>query len=194
MPLPAACSVALKEWTSVAAALAAGRQSILLRAGGIAEPEGTFAAQADAFWIWPTRYHQEEQATREPQWVSDPSETKRDEVELSLLAQLELVRKLHDLDSLRALEPLHIWTGPTIQTRFHYRSPGLWLLLLRVWRTPHPHHVLPTAHESGCRSWVDLASILPITDAEPVLSTEEFQAVVRDLHGLLGSAESRIHG
>ncbi|NBS89997.1 DUF1802 family protein, partial [bacterium] len=32
--------LACKEWASVCAALASGRQSILLRKGGIAEPTG----------------------------------------------------------------------------------------------------------------------------------------------------------
>src|SRR5690606_3258740 len=51
--------IALKEWAIVTAALAAGRQTMLLRTGGIDEgPEG-FRVKHGEFWLLPTRFHQD---------------------------------------------------------------------------------------------------------------------------------------
>ncbi|MBX3440236.1 MAG: DUF1802 family protein, partial [Planctomycetaceae bacterium] len=51
-------SWALKEWAAVCQALATGRQSILLRAGGIADGGDGFPVPHDEFWLLATRFHQ----------------------------------------------------------------------------------------------------------------------------------------
>ena len=52
------CAVAFKEWAAVCAALAAGRQALILRKGGIAEGPGGFRPEHDRFWLLPTRFHE----------------------------------------------------------------------------------------------------------------------------------------
>src|SRR6476619_7415983 len=49
---------AFKEWAVTCAALAAGRQSLLVRKGGIHERGGRFDVEHDEFWLFPTRFHQ----------------------------------------------------------------------------------------------------------------------------------------
>ncbi len=56
--MPDDCAMALKEWAAVCQALAVGRQTILLRKGGIAEGPGGFRAEHDAFWLLPTYFHE----------------------------------------------------------------------------------------------------------------------------------------
>ena len=51
-------SIALKEWAAVCLALAEGRQSLLVRKGGIAEGSGGFRMEHDEFWLFPTQFHQ----------------------------------------------------------------------------------------------------------------------------------------
>src|SRR5688572_9849490 len=51
-------SIALKEWAAVCLALAEGRQSLLVRKGGIAEGAGGFRMEHDEFWLYPTQFHQ----------------------------------------------------------------------------------------------------------------------------------------
>ena len=51
-------SIALKEWAAVCLALSDGRQSLLLRKGGIAEGRGGFRMEHDEFWLFPTQFHQ----------------------------------------------------------------------------------------------------------------------------------------
>ena len=45
---------ALKEWAVICRALAEGRQSLLLRKGGIAEAGGAFQVEQPRFWLLPT--------------------------------------------------------------------------------------------------------------------------------------------
>ena len=46
---------AYKEWAAICLALAQGKQSLLLRKGGIAEPDGDFQLEQTDFWLLPTR-------------------------------------------------------------------------------------------------------------------------------------------
>src|SRR5690606_817954 len=51
---------ALKEWNATVAALEAGRQILLLRKGGLLDPEGAFSLEYSRFWLAPNRYHEDE--------------------------------------------------------------------------------------------------------------------------------------
>ncbi len=53
--IPESCAVAFKEWADVCAALLDGRQSLILRKGGIEEGPGGFRPEHAAFWLYPTR-------------------------------------------------------------------------------------------------------------------------------------------
>ncbi len=52
-------NIAFKEWAVVCAALAAGRQTIILRKGGIDEGREGFRVAHYEFWLLPTRFHQD---------------------------------------------------------------------------------------------------------------------------------------
>src|SRR5205814_10220299 len=56
--------IAFKEWAAVCLALASGRQSIIIRKGGIAEAGGAFAPEHDRFWLYPTYVHQQQTGLR----------------------------------------------------------------------------------------------------------------------------------
>ena len=45
---------AFKEWAVICRALAEGRQALILRKGGIAEPGPTFQPEHSHFWLYPT--------------------------------------------------------------------------------------------------------------------------------------------
>ncbi len=57
--MQAANRIAFKEWAAVCLALAAGRQSIILRKGGIHEGREGFHVHHRAFWLFPTQFHQD---------------------------------------------------------------------------------------------------------------------------------------
>src|SRR5215831_4283076 len=55
---------ALKEWAVICKALAEGKQALILRKGGIAEPEGEFRLEHTRFWLLPTYTHQQREGIR----------------------------------------------------------------------------------------------------------------------------------
>ena len=59
LPSPAVSAphIALKEWAALVAAIGDGKQTILLRKGGIRE--GPFKATASSFYLFPTAFHSE---------------------------------------------------------------------------------------------------------------------------------------
>src|SRR5205823_2861074 len=60
------CAVAFKEWAGVCDALIQGRQSLIVRKGGIREGPGpgVFVPEHAAFWLYPTWVHQAQQGLR----------------------------------------------------------------------------------------------------------------------------------
>ena len=50
---------AFKEWAVIGHALAEGKQSVLIRKGGIAEAGREFTVEHNLFWLFPTYTHQQ---------------------------------------------------------------------------------------------------------------------------------------
>jgi hypothetical protein len=179
---------ALKEWAVICRALAAGRQAVLLRKGGIAETAGEFRVEHDRFWLLPTYVHQQ-RAGIKPEALPLLAEVEADrppEARLRLDHFAEVARVHHLADASR-LASLHLWSEETIQSRFTYRQPGLFLLAVRVYRSDHIHEIADTPHYAGCRSWVELDEELPTGEAQPVLDDGSFLDLLQRLESLLAS-------
>ncbi len=178
--LPACCGVAFKEWSGVCQALTDGRQCLIVRKGGIAEENGRFRPEHDAFWLYPTRLHEDQQGLRAPQANSEVSPPPPDGfVNLRALAIVTLVAYLDRLDQIEALADFHVWSQETIRQRFAYRRPGLWALGVRVYRRPEPIQVELRPEHSGCKSWVSLGRPLSTERLDPVLDEEAFALRMR---------------
>lgn len=181
--------IALKEWAVICQALADGRQTILLRKGGIAEPSGAFRVEFDRFWLFPTFVHQQDQGVIDAyrplldavQRDGAPGE----QVRLSHFVTVERVWQVDRLERALALRDLHGWTDATVEARFHYRTPGLYVLAVRTHRAAGEAFLPMTEHYGGCKSWVDLDEPLSIEGATPVLSDDQFASVVRQLETML---------
>jgi len=171
--LPETCPIAFKEWAGVCAALAEGRQSLIVRKGGIAEGPRGFAPEHDIFWLYPTQVHQAEQGLRiapAPPLPTGPPER----VALSALAVVDSIAFLEQEETLAALFELHVWTEETLLRRFHYRRPGLWVLGVRVFRRLDPHWLEASAEHAGCKTWVPLDPPPATHGCEPVFDELEF--------------------
>jgi hypothetical protein len=183
-----ALGIAFKEWAVICRALAEGRQAIILRKGGITEPGGAFRPEHTRFWLYPTYVHQQQggiidewrplleqaQAERPPQGV----------VRFTHFVEVPGVYHVADLAKAFRLASLHGWTQDTVQARFNYRTPGLYVLPARVYRSAQAFEVPELAHYAGCKSWVELDHPLP-AEGEPVLAEEAFDAVLNALDRLL---------
>jgi hypothetical protein len=176
--IPESCSIAFKEWAGVCDALGSGRQSLILRKGGF-EPEHR------AFWLYPTFVHEAEQGLRLT-FKRDQSETPG-EVAIETLAVVEWFARVDRLETLARLAPFHDWTEATLWTRFHYRTPGLWALMVRVYRREDSWRSAITPAHLGCKTWVPLEDPPPTSGLVPVIDQDE--AVRR-----LGAIRSMLEG
>ncbi len=176
--MESSCAIAFKEWAVIAAALRAGRQSLILRKGGIHEGIEGFRVAHPLFWIFPTQFHQsaEQLSAAGADFVSKTAEKGCDPIAISidLLCQVVQVCHIKQSSLIDRLEGQHIWSRSTLQERFEYREPGLFALLVRVYKLKRPVELADKPHFAGCRSWVELAECLPTLGVDAVLSDEEF--------------------
>ena len=180
---------ALKEWAVICKALAEGRQALVLRKGGIAEDGGQFTVAHTRFWLFPTYVHQQRGGIKpEAHPLLEQAEAERPPtgvIRLSHFAEVEGVYHVHDLVGVLRLADLHLWSSETVQSRFAYRSPGLYVMPLRVYRAARVFELPDLARYAGCKSWVELERDLPTEGATPVLSSEAFRDLLRTLERLL---------
>src|SRR5262245_5345780 len=135
-------SVAFKEWAVICRALADGRQALILRKGGIAEAGGTFRPEHAEFLLYPTYFH-EHRAGVKPECLplleaAVSQMPSAGTIRLTHFVRVASVRHITDLDAALALNGLHTWTPEVVKQRFHYRTPGLFALAVRVFRLPEP--------------------------------------------------------
>ena len=181
---PDSCAIAFKEWAGVCDALADGRQSLILRKGGITEGPGGFRPEHPAFWLYPTHVHEAEQGLRTP--GRTPLEATAGHVPIEALAVVERVARVERIEQLDALDDLHDWTEATILKRFHYRTPGLWALGVRIFRLDEPWPVEVTPAHLGCKTWVPLESPPACSGLTPALPDAEAGRRLRRLLDALG--------
>lgn len=184
------CPVAFKEWAGVCDALAHGRQSIILRKGGIREEPGpgAFVPEHDEFWLYPTAVHQAQQGLREE--ARGGPTIAGATVPIHLLARLEFIGRVRDERRLPALEDFHVLTAETVRSRFHYRTPGLWVLATRIWRRDPAFAIVPTPEHAGCKTWVILDPPLPTTGLTAALDDREWASRLSRLKSILGNEET----
>ena len=150
-----------KEWAYICEALGQGVQTIILRKGGIHEGRGGFHFQHDAFWLFPTGFHNQDDLLR---WtppnaaeVAVPRDEEREQVKIRHFARLEKKWLIRDWDKVAALEPLHAWKDEVVRDRFAWNEEScLHVALVRVASLAEPWVFPYQPGYGGCRSWVKL--------------------------------------
>ena len=180
---------AFKEWAVICEALAEGRQALILRKGGLAEATGEFQLEQTRFWLFPTYLHQQREGIKpEATPLLEEVESRRPPagtIGLSHFAEVAGIYHLHDMVGALRIRNLHLWSDETVQARFRYRRPGLYVLAVRVYRAPERIELPDAASYAGCRTWVELERELPTDGATPVLSDKDFDDLRRRLDQLL---------
>jgi hypothetical protein len=173
---------AFKEWAAICQALAEGRQALILRKGGIAEPHGDFEIEHTRFWLFPTYLHQTRAGLQEEAWpLLEQSQSEKPPdgiVRLSHFAQVTGIYRVRDRVRALVLGHLHLWSKETVAKRFDYRLPEIFVMPVRVWKAAQTVELPDTAYYQGCKSWVDLQRELPTEGATPVLP----ESAIEDLH------------
>ncbi|MUL67293.1 hypothetical protein BOO86_22655 [Mycobacterium sp. CBMA 234] len=152
-------SPALKEWGAAVQALLAGRQTVLLRKGGIHEKR--FELSAPEFVFFPTVAHSHAERVRPEfsdlleQAAGDSTET---EVVLRGGAKVVAAVAVERPERLEDIADLHIWTADSVQNERVDFRPRHRLTVLVVQAKPlaAPVQLARTPDYAGCRSWVDL--------------------------------------
>jgi hypothetical protein len=181
---------AFKEWAVICQTLAKGKQSILLRKGGIAEVGGEFNLEHKRFWLYPTYTHQQQHDgirsealpfLHEAEAAKPPAGT----IHLSHWAEVTGVYRIRDLTAALLLAHLHFWSEETVRKRFAYREPGIHVFSGRVYKAAKVHAIADTAHYQGCKSWVELDAPLSTAGSVSVLGDKDFNDVKWNLDMLL---------
>lgn len=162
-------SIGFKEWALVCNEMSEGRQSIILRKGGIAEGRSGFRFQHPEFFLFPTLFHEQVAKLNVPVSTDLPV-LDAGVHRLTLRAAVEWTADLTDWNQVLRLEAFHIWTEKTLRERFEYDSAhGISLAFIRVFRLPSPLEFADEPKYGGCRSWVTLPEFSQDTNGVPVL-------------------------
>ena len=153
--------VAFKEWAAVCKALADGTQTVLLRKGGIDEVGGVFKPEHERFWLFPGYYHEQAHKGLKPQYLPliDAAEAERPPdgtLRLTHFVEVEEIDFVDKLSEALAIDSQHVWSEETVRMRFNYRTPGLYILKVRVYRAANPVEIPDNPAYAGCKTWLEL--------------------------------------
>ena len=193
-------SVAFKEWEVICSALGNGRQSILLRKGGIHEGREGFSFAHDSFLLFPTKFHAQLDHVREGDFSPGREWQVGDKFSVTHYAKALFAITLHDWSQVEALFPYHVYTPPTLKERFDWEGKGMasgsiHLAFVRVYELSEPFELTYEKRFGGCRSWLELPDVPEevLENSMPVLDDRAFDALRLDLLGIVGDFENKSH-
>lgn len=152
--------LALKEWGAVARALLDGRQTVLVRKGGIHEK--AFEVSEDRFMLFPTVAHSHRDRVRPEHaalLVLGESDVHEAAGQFTVRCGVTLVDVVSVARpaGLDELGDLHIWTAEHLRERLAFRPRHpLQILVVRAVELPRPVTLPRLGAYGGCTSWVDL--------------------------------------
>jgi hypothetical protein len=175
---------ALKEWAIVCKGLEEGRQTILLRKGGIMERKHGFELRHNDFYMFPTYEHQsrdllqEEYVDKFESILQDKPLDDRNTIDL--YGKVIFITETFSRKILHDLRDFHIWNEKYINARMDYNpEKPLSIILLRIYRLNKALNVALSPEQAGCRSWIDFESLSTENSQDnigkPVLSNDVFQ-------------------
>lgn len=178
---------ALKEWAVVCKALQDGRQTVLLRKGGILEFRQGFEVKHEKFLLFPTYEHQAKEHLQ-PDYANKLDAVLKEQPAagvnmLAGYAEAKAVKEVNDLAVLKKLEKYHIWTDSYVNARMAYNpKKPMSVVLLRVYNLSNPIRVDTKEEWAGCKSWipVDLEA-----SGKPAVDDNTFSRISREVMEVL---------
>ena len=164
--------IAFKEWAVICRALAKGRQSLIVRKGGITETGGSFQVNYDQFLLMPTFLHQSEKSLV-PESQDLLAEIMADAPPVGTITFRHFVKvidtlTLYSVHDLAQFRRLHVWSDHVIEERFHRWRDEIQLMHVQVFALPQPVNIPFHDSYAGCKSWVELADDVPTVGAVAV--------------------------
>ena len=179
---------ALKEWAIVVKALEQGKQTVILRKGGILETASGFNIETKKFFLFPTWEHQETKHVK-PEFHNFLNQVldKKPGVgfnKISSYAEILYEKDIKSNETINQLSSFHIWSDDYIQERRNWMpEKPMKAVFLRTVKIPE--FDLPLQPEfSGCKSWIELNSNFQegestLKDNEIKKKLEEFKEIVK---------------
>ena len=149
--------IALKEWAIICKALEDGRQTLLLRKGGILEYRKGFEVKHSEFLLYPTFEHQSMNSIKTEYKEKLNGIVDQNKHIIKLLAKVEDVVEITDKTILSNLRDYHIWNDEYVMMRMNYNpNKPMSILLLRIYKMKDPLIIEVKDQWSGCKSWIDI--------------------------------------
>ena len=177
-------NVAFKEWAVICDTLGNGKQSLILRKGGIHEGKKGFQFEHEKFALFPTRFHEQGQSVRIDAKESVIPKTEYEigeTVPIQYWAKIDSIWNLSQWESVVALNEFHIWTEQIILERYHWdkeknEEPAISVALVRAYRFEAKLNITYEKKYGGCRSWVKLPLLTEEHEDKsvPALKDSEF--------------------
>ena len=177
-------NVAFKEWAVICDTLGNGKQSLILRKGGIHEGKKGFQFEHEKFALFPTRFHEQGQSVRIDAKESVIPKTEYEigeTVPIQYWAKIDSIWNLSQWESVAALNEFHIWTEQIILERYHWdkeknEEPAISVALVRAYRFEAKLNITYEKKYGGCRSWVKLPVLTEEHEDKsvPALKDSEF--------------------
>ena len=177
----------LKEWATVVKALEHGKQTVILRKGGILETASGFKIEAKKFLLFPTWEHQEIKHVK-PEYHDFLNQTlnnKPKEGYNTITSIVEVLdhRDVYSNEIIDKLSSFHVWSDEYIKERINWMvEKPLKVIFLKVYTFPQIEIPLQSDFE-GCKSWIELNSNQNsgqsvLTDLEIETELKKFREIV----------------
>lgn len=177
--------IAFKDWAAVCDAMGQGRQSLIVRKGGIAEGREGFQFKHAAFFLYPTAYHELTAKLRPglADGLQTAPATRDDVVEIRDFFQLDWAATVTDWPAVQALEPFHPYREEVVRERFDYDGePGVQVAFGRAYRFARPWSFPSETSFGGCRSWIKLpGGASALSSMSPALSDAQHASRAAEL-------------
>ncbi len=175
---------ALKEWAVVCRALEEGRQTVLLRKGGILEFREGFEVKHDRFMLFPTYEHQSKE-NLQPDYAGRLDAVLKEQPAdgvnvLTSYAEAKLVREISDASVLKKLEKYHVWNESYVNARMAYNpKKPMSVILVRIYNIDKSLAVESRPEWAGCKSWIPVG--LQAAAGSPAVDDVTFAKISSDV-------------
>lgn len=178
---------ALKEWSAAVHALLDGRQTVLLRKGGIHEKR--FDVSASRFLLFPTVAHSHAGRVRPEHrdlLAAAAADSTDDAITVRAGARVVAAVTVERPEAIDEIAPLHIWTSGSVRAdRLDFRPKHrLTVLVVQVSPLAEPLVLDRTPAHAGCTSWVQLPAAPAL--AAPVHDDAALAAVADRVRAAVG--------
>ena len=179
---------ALKEWATVIKALEQGKQTVILRKGGILETASGFNIESKKFFLFPTWEHQETKYVKSEfhDFLNEVLDNKPEEGfnKISSYAEVLYEKDIESNDVINQLSSFHVWSDSYIQERRNWKpEKPMKAVFLRTIKIPEFN--LPLEPEfSGCKSWIELNS--NFESGESALNNNEINKKLEEFKEIVG--------